>query len=650
MCGICGIWHQNSNPLSIQKPILKKMTKRLRHRGPDSDGFHIKKQIGLGFRRLAIIDLNTGDQPIYNEDKSIVTIFNGEIYNYQNLRTELTSAGHLFTTNTDTEVLVHGYEEWGADLPQHLRGMFAFAIWDNNQKRLLLARDRMGQKPLYYARYKETFVFASEIKALLEHPLAYRALNTVAIPEYLSLGYVSPPRTLFQGIYKLPPATTLLLETDGAERHLKYWEPITQPNKTVSEKAYAEQIRHQLEQAVDMRLMSDVPLGTFLSGGIDSTLITKLVGNGVSSFTVGFDYEKQSTGDHKFNVDLHHARQAAKTLNTQHHEIILKHDDLLTQLLPQIVYALDEPIAESASIQTLFVTALARANGIPVLLSGDGSDEIFGGYPFFEAATRVQTYTEQIPTTLRENFLNPMLKRLPSNRFSMLQKLAEKSELDSRAAHFLTWDANFNAQQIHHIINNKKLAEEGTDILLDKLNELLQPIESHHIADWVGYAKLRWWLSEDSNMRYDKMAMWMSVESRAPFEDHELVELALQIPLQYKLPNKAILKHAIQDLLPQHVLNRPKWGFNPPMSDWLRGPLYPLVETYLSKERLEANGLNSSAIHQILTDHITRKGYYMNELWNLLMLQLWIAIYIDESLVVTEHWSADDLVNKVTHS
>ncbi|HLA45397.1 MAG TPA: asparagine synthase (glutamine-hydrolyzing), partial [Aggregatilineales bacterium] len=465
-----------------------------------------------------------------------------------------------------------------------------FAIWDSSSQRLMLVRDCMGQKPLYYARWENTFLFASEIKAILQHPAAQREVNSEILPEYLALGYVLPPNTLFKNIYKLAPGHFLMVESDASIQSRAYWKPTIALDESTSRTEQARTLRKKLENAVEMRLMSDVPLGTFLSGGVDSTTITALTGNmtgqAVKSFTVGFDFQKDSIGDRKFNVDLHHARDAAAALGCEHREIVLHHDELLTELLPQLIYAMDEPIADTAIMQTVFVAALARVHGVPVLLSGDGADEIFGGYPFFQAANRIERYKSLVPGVLRDYLIHPFIQQLPdSGRFVSLHKLADKAALHSPGEHFLSWESNHRFAGIHAVLQDQDIAQRGTVGLLQKLDSMLADLPVKNMLDRIAYARLRLWLAEDNNMRVDKISMAMSIEVRSPFEDHEMVDFGLSVPLKNKLPDggKAVLKDAVADLIPEESIKRAKWGFEPPMSEWLRTIFRPLVDTYLSK-------------------------------------------------------------------
>jgi asparagine synthase (glutamine-hydrolysing) len=425
-----------------------------------------------------------------------------------------------------------------------------------------------------------------------------------------------------------------------------YWQADLRPGPRLSFAEAAAQLRTKLEESVKLRLMSDVPLGTFLSGGVDSSAVTALTGQltgaPVQAFTVGFDFPDGSHGDQKFNSDLHHARQAAAHFACQHHQIILRHDGALAELLPQLIYAMDEPVADSAIFQTLFVAALARHQGVPVLLSGDGADEILGGYPFFAAAQNVQRY-QQVPGRA---LLDRLIGYLPpGGRWEGLHKLRQKAGLRERGEHFLSWEANFRAPQIRAMLSDAQMAEVGLAQLDQTLGALLAPVDSPHLADYVAYAKLRLWLAEDNNMRYDKISMWMSIEARAPFEDQELVNFALGLPLAYKLQGggKGVLKKALADLLPASILQRPKWGFNPPLSDWLRGPLRPWVDRYLSAEALRANGFQAEPLRAMIEAHLERRAYHLSEIWNLLVLQLWAALYIHQDLAIPARWSAGEV-------
>ncbi|NJL92394.1 MAG: asparagine synthase (glutamine-hydrolyzing) [Anaerolineae bacterium] len=651
MCGICGILKPDQAP--VEAALLKRLTTALAHRGPDGEGFFLEDPgLGFGFRRLAIIDLQTGQQPILNEDRQVVTVFNGEIYNYQALREELSQAGHIFTTQTDTEVLVHGYEAWGLGLVERLRGMYAFALWNRAQRRLSLVRDRTGQKPLYYARWGPDFVFASEIKALLQHPAAVRQMDESALHQYLLLGYVLPPLTLFHGIYKLGPGQLLTLEAGQEPQLSTYWQPTFARQDRYSFAENAQRLEGLLTQVVQDHLMSDVPLGTFLSGGLDSTLVTalagRLTGQSVRSFTVGFDFEKNSPGDQKFNVDIHYARVAAQALAAHHREIVLPHGDYLAAILPQIVYALDEPIANPAIIQTVFVAALARASGVPVLLSGDGADETFAGYPFFQQDARVEHYRKLIPSGLNRGVLHALAGG-KSNLVRATHKLAEKAALLRPIDRFLGWDALLPPSALVAVLGATHLPE-SLQQTLSAMNSTLESLDTPHMGDRLGYAKLRYWLAEDSNLRYDKLAMAMSIEGRAPFQDHELIDLALAMPLAHKLPRggKAVLKQAARYHVPSAILKRKKWGFTPPASDWLRTVFLPQVNQLLTPERFNALGLQGALAHQQTRDHLERRVYGLQRVWSWFVLQMWHAIFIEQSYPVESAGSPEALVTMVT--
>jgi asparagine synthase (glutamine-hydrolysing) len=427
MCGIYGQYNLNG----ADPALIERMAHCLEHRGPDGYGTYQSAVLAFGAGRLAIIDLAAEAGPLFNENRQVSVVFNGEIYNYKALRGQLETAGHIFSTKTDTEVIVHGYEQWGVDVIKRLRGMFAIGIWDEPNQRLLLARDRLGEKPLYYAQVGDTpphLLFASEIKALFEYKALPRRVNGDALPYYLTLGYTPPPLTMFEGVQKLAPGELLLVDKNGVHKE-RYWRPVMDTTEPLDLAEASHRVRDKLFESVEMRLMSDVPLGAFLSGGLDSTAIVaimgQLMGRPVQTFTVGFDYPPGSKPDNKFNVDARYAALAAKRLGTDHRAITIRQDESLAALLPYLVYAMDEPVSQAAIIQTAYVAALARESGVPVLLSGDAGDELFAGYPSYRADRVLERYL-LLPRLLRDSVLNPILERVPA-RLDGLRKLAAKA-------------------------------------------------------------------------------------------------------------------------------------------------------------------------------------------------------------------------------
>lgn len=645
MCGIYGQFR----PEGADPDLIERMAAALAHRGPDGYGTYHHGPVALGAGRLAIIDLAAGVQPIWNESHSAAVIYNGEIYNYRTLRLELESLGHHFATHTDTEVIIHGYESWGTEILTRLRGMFALAIWDEARQRLILARDRLGKKPLYYTRHNSEYVFASEIKALFERADLGRAVNSDALPHYLTLGFVPAPQTLFEGIYKVAPGTMMIIDAQGCTTE-RYWTPVADTSEPISFDDAASRIRQLLFEAVELRLISDVPIGAFLSGGVDSTTIVaimqRLTGIPARTFTVGFDFDSGTRNDVKFNVDARYASLAAKHLGSEHHTITITDDIPLTTLFPQLVYAMDEPIVQPAMIQTVYVTALARTSGVPVLLSGDGADELFAGYPHDQADQALAQYL-RIPSLLRSTLLTPILERLPA-RFDAPRKLAQKSRASTDTQRYLAWQRMIDPESLAPLLCDSTLTSRANAAVERVLSPLMSAPHVRHFAERMAFARMQLWLAEDSNMRMDKMSMLMSTESRAPFLDHKLVEQALRIPLEHKLRGgnfKAVLKAAISDLLPAEILTRPKWGFFQPSSQWLRSNLRPLVDEYLSPRRVEASGIfNPAEVSRLVEAHMSGE-YHLWPLWTLLTFQLWHALYIEQSLTLSHRITPEEVIS-----
>jgi asparagine synthase (glutamine-hydrolysing) len=644
MCGIFGHFHPNGADANV----IERMARRLAHRGPDGCGTVDCGTLAFGAVRLAIIDLQAGFQPIFSEDRRTSVVFNGEIYNHKALRAELERLGHRFATRTDTEVIVHGYEAWGDGVLDRLRGMFALCIWDGAHERLLLARDRTGEKPLYYATLADGgLVFASEIKALFEHRGLTPKVNHAALPHFLILGYVPPPETLFAGVYKLAPGERLIVERGKLDKAF-YWQARI---SAVDPPPYAEaveQVRAAVTEAVEIEMMSDVPIGAFLSGGVDSTIVVSLMqslsAQPVQTFTVGFDMPPGSKNDRKFNVDVRYAALVAQRLGTRHHTITIRQDEHLSALLPHLVYAMDEPISIPTMIQTVYVSALARRCGVPVMLGGDAGDELFLGYSHYRMDRLLERYLS-IPALVRRSFLTPLLEHLPSARFENLRKLARKSRLTDPADRYLTWTRIIDGERLPDLLIG---SSGGVEAVRAALRPLLTMPQTRHFAQRAAYAELRLPMAENINMRVDKMSMAMSVEARSPLQDYKLVELALQLPLAYKLRRggfKTILKDAFADRVPAEVLARPKWGFTPPASEWLRTGLRPLVEKVLSPERVAAVGVfRPETISRLIRAHITERRYELWSIWSALIFHIWHALYIDRSLALDHALSPDDLV------
>lgn len=653
---MCGIFGQYTVTGGADRALVERMGQRLRHRGPDGVGFYAgpSGRLVFGAGRLAIIDLSAPPGPVSNEDNTVTIVFNGEIYNYQELRQELAARGHQFRTQTDTEVIVHGYESWGDSVLEHLRGMFAFCLYDQQRERLLLARDRLGEKPLYFwvsgAAEPAEFLFASEVKALLESSRVPRAVNRAALPYYLSLGYVPPPQTMFAGIEKLAPGERIVLDHGRITARGRYWEPTTHVERPVLPYPEAVRaVRAALDAAVQSRMVSDVPVGAFLSGGVDSTATTALMAqqtlHPVTTFTVGFDFAPGSTGDQKFNVDARYADLAAHTLKTDHHAVTLPIDGRLADLLPMLVAAMDEPVAQQSILQTVMVAGLARQMGVPVLLSGDAGDELFAGYDHYRLDRIVGRY-RVIPRFVRAGALNPVLSHIGRAR-----KLVEKSEAANPAERYLGWMRMIDPARLPALVADPAAARSGRLAVEAFLTSYLNEPEHRPFADRIAYASLRLWLAEDSNMRVDKMAMAMSVEARAPLEDHDLVDLALGLPLHYKLrqgDSKRIFKDAVADLVPEEIRRRPKWGFAPPTSEWLRTIFTPLVDRFLSAQNVAQVGIfDPSAVSALVQAHRSKASYEVWALWPLLIFHIWHALYISGELPLPAPAEVSGLVSAI---
>ncbi len=628
MCGFAGASWTEAGP-ALDALTLDAMTRVLVHRGPDQDGRWHGQFAALGHRRLSIIDLDSGQQPLANEDGSVQVVFNGEIYNYRELREELIGRGHHFSTNSDTEVLVHLYEDHGDDCVDHLRGMFAFAIWDRNRRRLLLVRDRMGQKPLVYREEAGRLLFASELKALLQIPGAPRELDPVALDQFLTYQYVPHPRTMLAGYRKLPPAHRAVYE-NGRLTIDRYWRPGFETLiEERSPRDWQEELRATLTESVRLRLRSDVPLGAFLSGGIDSTIIAGLMqeqsGNPVHTFSIGFPVRRFD--------ERHFARIAARHLGTTHHESIVEPRAL--EILPKLAWFYDEPFGDSSAIPTMCLSEMTRAE-VTVALSGDGGDELFAGYDRYRAVALGERI-DRLPRPLRAIAASRIWKFLPASTrqkslFRRLKRFAQAiGETPQRR--YLKWVGIFDADRRQSMWTDaflERLADnDAAEFLLEAYAECPDRdfVTRTTCADVLGY------LPCDILHKVDIASMSCSLECRSPLLDHHVVELAARMPIALKrrgARGKTILVDTFADLLPPQIRSRPKMGFGVPLDHWFRNELKPLLHDILLDDTAISRGyFQPGVIRQLVSEHTENRWDHSYRLWSLLCLEAWHRTYLD---------------------
>jgi len=651
MCGITG-WINLDTTKSNHNAelVLHSMCERIVHRGPDSEGLWTDDRVALGMRRLSIIDLKTGDQPVFSCDRSVVVMMNGELYNYREVRADLEKRGHKFATQTDTEILPHLYEEYGDALVDHVNGMFAFALWDARKKKLLIARDRFGEKPLYYGVFDGKLIYGSEPKTLLAHPSVKAEINLDALRHYLSFDYVPAPMSIYKGINKLPAGHILIVES-GEIKTRRYWahrsEPEavatgapgdpsgrngkqdTLPNGRVSAfDAKASELKELLSDAVRMRLVSDVPLGILLSGGIDSSTVaafaTQHATEKVKTFSIGF--EEDSFDESKY------ARQVAKHLGTEHHEEILsaaKAGDLVSE----IGTWLDEPLSDGSLIPTYLLSRFVRKH-VTVALGGDGGDELFAGYPMYYAH-KVAGYYSAIPSFVRNGLIEPVVNALPVSTKNMsfdykAKRFVAATKFDAVTRHH-SWFGSFSIDK-HQSLLLPDVLNNSEDDIYKGARELLALSDAKTEIEQMQFLDINFYMAEDILTKVDRAAMAVSLETRAPFLDPRVARFAASIPLQYKLKGskgKYILKEAVKDLIPSEIINRPKKGFGIPIADWLKGRLNPLLHDMLAPERLRSQGLfNSEYVQTLIKEHETGTASHHKELWTLLVFQLWIENFL----------------------
>lgn len=638
MCGITGaIWTDPEK--SLDEATLRRMTDVLRHRGPDDEGFYASPWrisapeqatpgVGLGFRRLSIIDLTSGHQPLSNEDGSVWIVFNGEIYNYRDLRRRLEGSGHRFRTKSDTEVLVHLYEDEGEELPKHLNGMFALAIWDANRRQLFLARDRLGKKPLVYRLEPGRLLFASELKSLLEVPGVPRELDPQALDDYLTYQYVPHPRTIFQGIAKLPPGYCAVYQ-DGRLRVRSYWHPDFNVEEERSAKDYAEELRELLTSAVELRLQSDVPLGAFLSGGIDSSIVVglmqRLSKEKVRTFSIGFPVKEYD--------ETHYARLVAERFGTIHEEFRV--DPEAVDILPKLVWHYDEPFADSSAVPTWYVSQLTRQR-VTVALTGDGGDELFAGYLRYRAVCLGSCF-DRLPTPLRRILSSRFWQKLPSSarQRSILRRLKRFAEVLSQPCQrrYLNWIGIFNEAQRAGLYSDEFLARLPDQDPLDFLAAAWQRSSHRDAVTASSLADLITYLPCDLMTKVDIASMAHGLECRQPILDYRVVELAARMPARYKYRlgrGKRILLDTFAHLLPKELLHRNKMGFGVPLPRWFRGPLAGFTrDTLLAPRTLERGLFRPEAVRRLVSDHLDGRFDHSSRLWALMVLELWQRRWLD---------------------
>lgn len=618
MCGICGIVTFGSE-MAVRRDDLLAMRDTMVHRGPDDAGLFIEKNVGLGHRRLSIIDLSLGHQPMTNEDGTVVIVFNGELYNYQGLRDRLLAKGHVFTTHSDTEVIIHAYEQYGEGCLEHFRGMFAFAIWDSRKRSLFVARDRLGKKPLYYAQWENTFLFASEIKGILAHPAAHREMDLDALDLYFGFRYIPGPLTMFKGIAKLQPGHSLRIYNNVVNVS-EYWDFSAIQTRPIATETAEEEFTELLKESVRLRLMSDVPLGVFLSGGIDSSvvvaLMSEIVAEPIKTFSVGY------TGDAAEN-EFQYARMVAKLFKTDHHEFRLTADDFLG-FLPKLVWHLDEPIADASTIPLFFISQLAKEHAT-VVLSGEGADELLGGYYIYKKMMLLESL-HSIPGSDMLACASSLAGRLLGNRKIERYGKLLRLPLEQRYT---------GVSQVFSEAERKRLFKGIGGMVPTALADFVAPyyerVKNRQVLDRMLYLDTKVWLPDDLLMKADKMTMATSVELRVPFLDHVLVEYAASLPVSCKIrgnETKYLLKRAMETRLPRELLYRTKKGFPVPISRWLREKADGVREVLLDNGCACRSFFEPAFLEQIIWDHEHTQNDMSGLLWPFLVFEYWHNAYM----------------------
>ena len=625
MCGIVGLVRNDGKP--VDRDLLARMNDAIRHRGPDDDGFYLNGPVGLGMRRLAIIDLKSGQQPIHNQDGTTWIVFNGEIYNYLELRQQLEKLGHTFYTNSDTEAIVHAYDQYGSNCPKYLRGMFAFAIWDERTQELFLTRDRVGKKPVLYAEVNGQLVFGSEFTALLQHPDISREIQPEAIDAYLSFMCVPAPLTAYRSIRKLEPGHWLRWRK-GEITIERYWQPDFSQKLDISEEEAGERAIEILRDSVKVRLMSEVPLGAFLSGGIDSSAVVALMAQEsnekVKTFSIGFEEQDFS--------ELHHARRVAEWVGADHHEFIVRPDAI--EILPLLVEHYGEPYADSSAVPTYYVARETRKH-VTVALNGDGGDESFAGYERYAAMQLAENY-RKVPEFVRKS-VKVGVGLIPTSELGRSRLRSGKRFLEAaslpKVDRYLRWMSIFDTTAKSSLYSDAFKSETTSGYAKSLLEPWFVRANGSGFVDASLLADLMTYLPNDLLVKVDIATMAVSLEARSPFLDHHVIEFAASLPEKFKLrglTTKYLLKKVLRKLLPSENLDRRKMGFGVPIGHWFRGKMQPFLrEVVLSEKALNRGLFRPETVRQLVDQHTEGKRDYSHQLWTLLMLELWFQRFID---------------------
>ena len=642
MCGIIGIFNYSTNN-PVDKVILEKATSVLEHRGPDEEGFFYddKNGIGFGHRRLSIIDLSTGQQPLYNEDNSIVLVCNGEIYNFPELYGKLTEAGHRFKTRSDNESILHLYEMYGTKCVEHLNGMFAFAIWDQNKKLLFLARDRMGVKPLYYALQNNSIYFSSELKGLMAVPQVKRALNLDSLNKYLTFENIPSPNTILKNIFKLEAGHFLTLHNGNIKKE-KYWDiPLDKPKLKISEEEAVEETERLFIESVKKRLLSDVPVGVFLSGGIDSSLIARIMADHapgrIKTFSIGF--HEKSFDESKIAMRL------AKELKSEHNQFLFDSKECLN-LVPNIAELVDEPLSDASILPTYFLSNFASKQ-VKVCLGGDGGDELFAGYQIFPVHKLIGLY-DLLPREFKKLLLfiaNTIPPRETYLSFPFVLKQFLRGIGMSNEIRMFAWMGAYLDTEKKQLLNSdvmSNITNNTFEVITNYLSNKFVPTDT----DRMLYLISKIYLTDDILVKVDRASMATSLEVRGPFLDYTLQEFSAQLPYDLKLSrltSKYILKKVAQKHIPNYIINRKKQGFAIPVTKWLKYELKDTLLHYTSKKYIEDQGIfQYDFVEKIVQNHLSEKWDNKKLLWNLLVFQLWYEKYKPSI-----EFSSNEILNKL---